>query len=543
MHGMPGPRVQASPGGTSPRTEEKNKLLMLIKFEDSRETEEEVPSGGKEGLPRDVPGDGKEEEGEEALWVRGAQKSDNERYKEFLAYMEEKREEKRRAMQEDEERKKEARRKEDSWHLLREASSFLKKNANRWQERRIEECERVRREEKEDRLAIVKEKKKRYGLKKMSKEENMRMKERTEEKLLMAKIRSNLWKRYREGRQEEEEEGLAWRKAEEAMADLEDKEDLPERWGGAGVKMKESTLAFVSTETGQGSPWSTSGWTRSRTTRRGRGTWPTSGSEGTRSTSPWGGVGEPRTSGRSTRGTAPRSASWWTGARSTSGGTRSPTRGSVGELRAPGRSTSAPGTTRLKQIPGSMRPISASWWAGTRSTSGGTSTSSSPTGRGSSSSPTRRGTTPTTTMVGREGTTWSPGGKRGECPVEVQGDAEGAAEEDQVGEGVGVRDGVQGLSLPSERSSRKRQHSGNFINKLEANNKSTITNNVQKLIMRYENWNMVSGKEQDTPDLFRSEQTAPELFRFDGAAVESPMKRRKILPGIETTPFKELFVL
>ena len=122
-------------------------------------------------------------------------------------------------MQEDEERKEAAKKKEESWHLLREATSFLKKNADGWNERRIEECERVKREEKEDRLAIVKEKKKRYGLKKMSKEESMRMKQRTEEKIMLAKMRSNLWKRYRDGRQEEEgeEEKMAWSRAEDAL--------------------------------------------------------------------------------------------------------------------------------------------------------------------------------------------------------------------------------------------------------------------------------------------------------------------------------------
>ena len=50
---------------------------------------------------------------------------------------------------------------------------------------------------------------------------------------------------------------------------------------------------------------------------------------------------------------------------------------------------------------------------------------------------------------------------------------------------------------------------------------------------------MVPGKEQDAPDLFRTDTAAPEQFRFGGAATESPLKRRKVLPIVETTPVKE----
>ena len=122
----------------------------------------------------------------------GAAQSDNDTYRKFLDYMEEKREEARMMLQADDDRKKEAKKKENSWQLLREATKFLRDNADRWRERKIEECERVRREEKEDRLAIVKMKKKRYGLSKLSKEEIMRLKQRTEEKVMMARARSNL---------------------------------------------------------------------------------------------------------------------------------------------------------------------------------------------------------------------------------------------------------------------------------------------------------------------------------------------------------------
>ena len=44
---------------------------------------------------------------------------------------------------------------------------FLRTNADKWRERKIDECDRIREEEKKDRLAVVKEKRK--------KEENLRM--------------------------------------------------------------------------------------------------------------------------------------------------------------------------------------------------------------------------------------------------------------------------------------------------------------------------------------------------------------------------------
>ena len=67
-----------------------------------------------------------------ANWVIGAGAEDNERYKNFLIYMEEKREEARQHLLEDRERKREAKKKEDSWALMRESVIFLKKNADKW---------------------------------------------------------------------------------------------------------------------------------------------------------------------------------------------------------------------------------------------------------------------------------------------------------------------------------------------------------------------------------------------------------------------------
>ena len=156
---MPGSIVQASPGGTSPRTINHNQILNSDYIEDEIESvrclAEEDGDTKEDGGGRDAKKDEAtprvgEEEG--AQWIQGATSEDNERYRVFLAYMEEKREEARMRIQEDEDRKREAKSKEDSWQLMKEAVSFLRTNADKWRERRIEECERIRKEEKEDRL-------------------------------------------------------------------------------------------------------------------------------------------------------------------------------------------------------------------------------------------------------------------------------------------------------------------------------------------------------------------------------------------------------
>ena len=41
---------------------------------------------------------------------------------------------------------------------------FLRENVDIWRERKIGECERIREEEKKDRLAVAKEKKRKYGI-------------------------------------------------------------------------------------------------------------------------------------------------------------------------------------------------------------------------------------------------------------------------------------------------------------------------------------------------------------------------------------------
>ena len=84
----------------------------------------------------------------------------------------------------------------------------------KWTTRTIKESEKIKEEEKIDRLAITSERKKRYGLKKLNKEENHRLMERTERKIELAQAKSNYWKWHKEERKErtgkEEETQAMW---------------------------------------------------------------------------------------------------------------------------------------------------------------------------------------------------------------------------------------------------------------------------------------------------------------------------------------------
>ena len=107
--------------------------------------------------------------------------------------------------------------------MMRESVEFLRSNNKKWKERRIEECDKIREEEKKDRLAVAKEKKRKYGLSRLSKEENMRMTMRTGERLEIAKAKENLWKKFREGKGEmEREEQEAWGTLRSKILELEE---------------------------------------------------------------------------------------------------------------------------------------------------------------------------------------------------------------------------------------------------------------------------------------------------------------------------------
>ena len=99
-------------------------------------------------------------------WVKDAQEDDNDRYVRLMQYMEEKREEARMKLQEDEQRKADAKRKEERWAMLRESVRILRENTDKWRMRKIDECERIKEEEKKDRLALLQVKKRKYGIKK-----------------------------------------------------------------------------------------------------------------------------------------------------------------------------------------------------------------------------------------------------------------------------------------------------------------------------------------------------------------------------------------
>ena len=112
---MPGSLSQAPPGGTSPRTAVDNNITL-------NHNNPEVPEQHEDG--REV-------------WAKGAPVDDNQRYREFLSFMEERREEARERLMEEEERKGMARKKEESWVLMREATKFMRENTDKWRERRI----------------------------------------------------------------------------------------------------------------------------------------------------------------------------------------------------------------------------------------------------------------------------------------------------------------------------------------------------------------------------------------------------------------------
>ena len=82
---------------------------------------------------------------------------------------------------------------------------------------------------------MAKEKKRKYGIKRLSKEENMRMTKRTEERLEIAKAKENLWRQYRGQREMRTEEEDAWEMIRRQILELEE--------GGTWIeKGKETSL-------------------------------------------------------------------------------------------------------------------------------------------------------------------------------------------------------------------------------------------------------------------------------------------------------------
>ena len=89
--------------------------------------------------------------------------------------------------------------------------------------RKMKECDKIKEEEKQDRLALSREKKRKYGMKKISKEENMRLRKRTGERLEIATAKANLWKKFREGKDDlNEREVAAWEGIRTSVMELEE---------------------------------------------------------------------------------------------------------------------------------------------------------------------------------------------------------------------------------------------------------------------------------------------------------------------------------
>ena len=100
---------------------------------------------------------------------------------------------------EDDDRKKRTSRRKENFALLRTSLAFLREKEDSWRIRRIDECERIKEEDKQDILAVVREKKGWYGLKKMSKDETEKMKMRTDERLDISKAKMNMWRKFGQG--------------------------------------------------------------------------------------------------------------------------------------------------------------------------------------------------------------------------------------------------------------------------------------------------------------------------------------------------------
>ena len=82
-----------------------------------------------------------------------------------------------------------------SWHLLREGICYLEKNSEKWRQRRLKQVDKIKQKDKAGRLAVVAIKKKRYGIGKLTKDETKGMNKGTEERLMLAKVRENLWRK------------------------------------------------------------------------------------------------------------------------------------------------------------------------------------------------------------------------------------------------------------------------------------------------------------------------------------------------------------
>ena len=258
---MPCSIVRASPGGTCPGAASLiiDSNIKLIEDKESQQKdepsdkEEGAEEGGRQHHPQgadEVP-EGTAEKSTGILLggplVKGASEEENRRYQSFLEHMEMRRKEAKARMEADEERKEDAKKKAERWALLRRCLEYLAANEEGWRTRRLEEVERVKEEEKRDRLAVVRLKKMRYGIGRLNKEEASRMKSRSEERILLARGRENLWKKFQGPRKPtsmKEEDIETWECLQKTIGELEEDED-DRGWHNDEYKIKEIRIRKI----------------------------------------------------------------------------------------------------------------------------------------------------------------------------------------------------------------------------------------------------------------------------------------------------------
>ena len=72
------------------------------------------------------------EKSDQSNWVKGCGEEENERYRSFLRYCEERRQESKMQQEMDTERKQKAEKKERQWDMLRLSTEYLKQNESKW---------------------------------------------------------------------------------------------------------------------------------------------------------------------------------------------------------------------------------------------------------------------------------------------------------------------------------------------------------------------------------------------------------------------------
>ena len=89
----------------------------------------------------------------------------------------------------------------ERWEMMRECKRFLEENSGKWERRTSQEGKRIEKEEKQTRLEMAENKKKKYGKavkNKLNAEEEEKVRGDTMRKTELAEIKQNLWRKYRD---------------------------------------------------------------------------------------------------------------------------------------------------------------------------------------------------------------------------------------------------------------------------------------------------------------------------------------------------------